>query len=426
MAVGLVISGEYFGWNYGWREAGTIGFLIVTVVVAILYVTFIFSFAELTTAMPKAGGPFIYALKAFGIYGGVVAGYATLVEFLFAAPAVAFALGSYAHFLNSAIPVLPLAIGCYFIFSLLNVFGIKESAMFSLFVTILAVVELLGYIGIVAPHFSFQNFVAHAIPFHASGLVKALPFAIWFFLAIEGVAMMAEEVKDPKTQIPKGYSYGIVTLVILAFGVMIVTGGVGDWRTLSHIDYPLPEAIALAWGKDNSLTNLFTSIGLFGLIASFHGVIVSNSRQVYALSRSGFLPKILSVVNDRFQTPHWALVAGGVVGIIGLCSGTTDKLIILSVIGALTMYATSMLSLFKLRKDQPSMDRPIRAPFYPYLPMIALILSVACLIGIVIYNLVISAIFFVGLLIMLIIFRFLKNQKPGEIEHLYSVSKDNA
>src|SRR4029077_20074388 len=82
IAVGLVISGEYFGWNYGWGVSGTVGFLISTLLVTVMYLTFIFSFTELTTAIPHAGGPFAYAYRAFGWWGGFIAGYATLIEFL--------------------------------------------------------------------------------------------------------------------------------------------------------------------------------------------------------------------------------------------------------------------------------------------------------------------------------------------------------
>ncbi len=74
IAVGLVISGEYFGWSYGWNTAGTLGFLAATVLVAAMYATFIFSFTELSTAIPHAGGPFAYARRAFGPFGGFVAG----------------------------------------------------------------------------------------------------------------------------------------------------------------------------------------------------------------------------------------------------------------------------------------------------------------------------------------------------------------
>ena len=79
IAVGLVISGEYFGWSYGWSSAGTLGFLVTSLVIAAMYTTFIFSFTELTTAIPHAGGPFAYARRAFGPKGGYLAGIATLV-----------------------------------------------------------------------------------------------------------------------------------------------------------------------------------------------------------------------------------------------------------------------------------------------------------------------------------------------------------
>lgn len=103
IAVGLVISGEYFGWSYGWATAGTLGFLVATAFVALMYTTFIFSFTELSTAIPHAGGPFAYARRAFGPAGGYIAGFATLVEFVFAPPAISLAIGAY---LNVQFPAL--------------------------------------------------------------------------------------------------------------------------------------------------------------------------------------------------------------------------------------------------------------------------------------------------------------------------------
>lgn len=292
IAVGLVISGEYFGWNYGWAVSGTVGFLLATLLITVMYVTFIFSFTELTSSIPHAGGPFAYSYRAMGPLGGFVSGYATLVEFLFAPPAIAFGLGSYVHFLYPAVPVLYAALACYVLFIGINLLGIKESATFSLVVTLLAVAELLLYMGLVAPHFEADNFLADPMPFGLAGVFAALPFAIWFYLAIEGVAMVAEEVKEPKRNIPKGYIYGLVTLVFLALGVMVLTGGVTNWQRLSSIDYPLPEALGIVLGKQNSWTKFFASIGLFGLVASFHGCIIGYSRQVFALARSGYFTRL--------------------------------------------------------------------------------------------------------------------------------------
>ncbi len=405
LAVGLVISGEYFGWNLGWDAAGTIGFLISTIIVTVLYICFVFSFTELTASIPHAGGPFAFAYKAFGPYGGLIAGYATLIEFVFAPPAIAFSLGSYVHFLHAGIPVMYTAVGCYVLFTLINLLGIKESAVFNLIITILAILELLLFMGVVAPNFDIKNFTADPMPHGITGIFAALPFAIWLFLGIEGVAMVAEEVKDPGKNIPKGYILGIGTLILLAMGVMILSGGIGDWHMLSKIDYPLPEAISMVMGKDHHLTKIFAGIGLFGLIASFHGLIIGYSRQIFALSRSGFLPKIFSTVNARFRTPHWALILGAVIGLISLFTGTTLIVITISALGAVVMYSISMISLMKLKKDT-EFKSSFKTPFYPWFPIIALFLSLVCIGAIIYYNLMLSLIFFAGLFVALLVFRF--------------------
>jgi ethanolamine permease len=416
ISVGLVISGEYFGWNYGWSVAGTVGFLVATLIITIMYITFIFSFTELTTSIPHAGGPFAYSYKAFGPLGGLIAGYATIIEFVFATPAIAFALGSYVHFLYPSVPILYTAIVCYFLFTCINVFGIKESATFTLIVTLLAVLELLVFIGIVAPYFQMENFVQDALPLDFGGLFAALPFAIWFYLAIEGVAMVAEEVKEPHRNIPRGYIYGMLTLMILALSVMIFTGGITDWTTLADIDYPLPEAIGIVLGKENTITKIFASIGLFGLVASFQGIIISYSRQIFALARSGYLPRFLSSVNQRFHTPHWALVAGGCVGIATLFTGTTDQIIILSALGAVSMYIISMLSLLKLRSQNPELERPFKAPLYPLFPIVALVLSSISLVAIVYYNTFISFLFVIGFAVTWVVFKLTGAHKQSMSE----------
>src|SRR6201985_1607601 len=99
IAVGLVISGEYFGWNYGWGVSGTIGFLIATLIITLMYVTFVFSYTELTTSIPHAGGGFSYGYSAMVPIAGLIAGYATLIYFIFVTTAIASGLGSYLHFL---------------------------------------------------------------------------------------------------------------------------------------------------------------------------------------------------------------------------------------------------------------------------------------------------------------------------------------
>ncbi|MFT4032272.1 MAG: ethanolamine permease [Siphonobacter sp.] len=404
IGVGLVISGEYFGWNYGWAVAGTVGLLIATLIITVLYITFIFSFTELTTTIPNAGGPFAYALKAFGPVGALIAGYATLIEFLFATPAIALALGSYIHFLYPGVPVLTASIVSYVLFTIINLLGVQEAAWFSLIMTILAIAELLLFIGVVAPHFKLETFLHNPMPYQWGGVFAALPFAIWLFVCLEGVAMVAEEVKGGSGTIAKGYISALLTLSILALAVMICVGGIAPWEQLDHLDYPLPESIGIVLGRTNPLTKLFASVGLFGLIASFHGIIISYSRQIFALAREGYLPEGLAKVSPKRQVPYWALFVGGLLGIIALLWLDTSKLVILSTIGAVVVYIISMASLFRLRSTQPDLVRPFKAPFYPVFPAIALILAAIALIAMMVYYPWLGVLFFGGLIVVSVFF----------------------
>jgi ethanolamine permease len=410
IAVGLVISGEYFGWSYGWAEAGTLGFLLTTGVIAVMYVTFIFSFTELTTAIPHAGGPFAYCYRAFGPLGGFIAGFATLIEFLFAPPAIALAIGAYLNVQFPGLSARMAAVGAYGIFTVLNIAGVGIAATFELVVTLLAIGELLVFMGVVWPGFHWAHFVAAGWAGAdrpeigmIGGLFRAIPFAIWFFLAIEGAAMAAEEAKEPRRTIPAAYIAGVLTLLVLAFGTMVSAGGVGDWHELSNINDPLPQAMKRVVGENSGWLHLLVWIGLLGLIASFHGIIMGYSRQIFALARSGFLPAALSAIHPRFKTPHWAIIAGTVVGIVAIYSdelvtfggqSLTANIVTMSALGALVMYIAAMLSLFKLRRSEPTLDRPFKTPLYPAFPIVALIIASIALIALIVNNVAIAGIFF--------------------------------
>ncbi|MDD2843299.1 MAG: amino acid permease, partial [Tolumonas sp.] len=140
----------------------------------------------------------------------------------------------------------------------------------------------------------------------------------------------------------------------------------------------------------------------FGLIASFHGIIMGYSRQIFALARAGFLPKPLAAINSRYQTPHWAILAGGVIGIAAIFSDNliviggqplTANIVTMSVFGAIVMYIISMAALFKLRVTEPKLERPFSAPLYPFAPALALVLAVVCLVAMTYYNTLLAMIF---------------------------------
>ncbi|PSL43925.1 ethanolamine permease [Chitinophaga niastensis] len=407
LGVGYVISGMYFGWNLGLEKGGTLGMAIATVIIMVMYLLFSFSYAELACAIPKAGGVFDYAEKALGKEVAFVAGIAQTVEFIFAPPAIAFAIGAYFNAFSPQIPILASAVTVYFIFTAINILGVKIAATFEIVVTVLAVGELLLFTGITAPHFQAANLSHNAFPHGWSGVLGAIPFAIWFFLGIEGLANVAEESQNPQRNIIKGFGSAIFTLIILCILVFVFSVGVGGWETIVYrngisgepSDSPLPLALAKITGSDTLMYHLLITVGLFGLIASFHGLILAAGRSTYEMGRTRNMPSFFGHISSRFHTPVNALLGNMVIGLLALLSGRTAEIITISVLGALTLYIISMVSLITLRKKQPDLHRPFRVPVYPLFPVVVLIIATISLMAMFVYNVKLSLIY-IGILIL--------------------------
>ncbi len=400
LGVGYVISGMYFGWNLGLEKGGTWGMAGATFLIILLYSSFSFSYCELACAIPKAGGGFDYAQRAFGKNVAFVTGLAQIIEFVFAPPAIAIAIGTYLNLSFPALPIIPTAIAAYFIFTSLNIYGVKAAATFELVITILAVGELLLFAGVTLPHFSIENMQIKSEMNGWSGVFAAIPFAIWFFLGIEGVANVAEETANPQRDILRGFGSALVTLIVLCVLVFIAAIGVGGWEKIvynvdgSISNSPLPLAMGMVVGESNWLYHLLISIGLFGLIASFHGLILASGRATMEFGRVGYAPRILGKINSKFQTPAIALIANMCIGIIALFTGKTGEIITMAVLGAVVLYIVSVAALIKLRQSEPDMERPFRVPLYPFTPLLALVIGIVCLVALVYFNLMVSLIFF--------------------------------
>lgn len=400
LGVGYVISGMYFGWNLGLPAGGTLGLAVATAFIILMYLAFTFSYTELACAIPKAGGAFDYAHRGLGADWGFIAGMAQAVEFVFAPPAIAAAIGAYFHIFLPGVPTLTIAVIAYLLFTALNVSGVKAAAQFELLVTILAVAELLIFAGITLPSVKIENLVANPLPSGWGGAFAAIPFAIWFFLAIEGVANVAEETINPQKNILIGFGAAIFTLVALAVITFIGSVGVGGWESVVYpepgaapSDSPLPLALRGIVGESHILYHMLVFIGLFGLVASFHGIILAAGRAVLEMGRAKYLPEGLGKVHPKFKTPANALVVNTVVGIIALFSGKTGEIITIAVFGALTLYIVSMVAFFALRKKEPDLDRPFKVPFAPATPAIALIIAAVALVAVTYYNPILALIY---------------------------------
>ncbi|MFN8276409.1 MAG: ethanolamine permease [Chitinophagales bacterium] len=415
LGVGYVISGMYFGWNIGLDKGGTLGLGIATCFILLMYITFSLSYAELACAIPKAGGAFDYAARAFGAQWGFVAGLAQWMEFVFAPPAIALGIGAYFHLLFPSVDALVFAVSAYFIFTAVNIIGVHFSAVVELVITLIAVGELSLFASLTLPHFHLDNLRMHPLPHGVAGIFAAIPFAIWFFLGMEGLANVAEETIEPQKNITKGFAYSMATLGVLATLTFLSSIGIGGWEKVvydaqGHVsDSPLPMALAQITGESGAMYHLLVSIGLFGFIASFNGLLLAAGRATYEFGRAGHFPEPMGRVHGRFQTPHLALIFNMVIGIAALFTQRTGDIITLSVFGALLLYIFSCLAIIRLRRTEPELERPFRVPFYPVFPLIALTIAVVALMAMSWYNPLLAAIFF-GILLAGVVLNRVFNQ----------------
>ncbi|MCH3963731.1 MAG: ethanolamine permease [Clostridium sp.] len=402
--VGMVISGMYFGWNNALAFAGPVGFIIAIIIVTLFYTAFMFSYAELATAIPDAGGSAEYANRAMGRFGGFLAGFSSIVEFLFATPAIAISIGAYIHFIVPAVPITAAALVAYGIFVIINCGGVKTAAIIETIVTVVAIVGLLIFAAASFTHVDTTKIIGQdAFRGGIGGVFNAIPFAIWFYLAAEGGAMSAEECKNPRKDVPKGFILAILTLVVLALITFVCTAGVMDAKVLGSTDSPLPDALDAIYGKGNVFSKLMSFIGLFGLVASLHGIIIGYSRQIFAMSRSRYLPKVLSKVNSK-ASPVMATIIPSLIGMLFVLLNSTAIIIVISSFGAIILHAISMIALLLLRKKEPDLERPYKVAIA--LPIISVILDVILLVTVG-YSNISTVSFVVGAYVLATVYYFI-------------------
>ncbi len=391
LGVAYVISGDFAGWNFGLAQGGWGGMLIATLLMAAMYTSMVFSLAELSSTIPTAGGGYGFARRAFGPWGGFLTGTAILIEYAIAPAAIAVFIGAYCESLFG-IGGWVVYLAFYLVFVGIHLYGVGEALKLVFVITAIAAVALLAFVVAMMLHFRVENLfdipatdavgASSFLPFGYLGIWAAIPYAMWFFLAIEGVPLAAEETADPRRNLPRGLIGGM--LVLLLFAALILTfgpGGAGS-EVIMKSGNPLVEALQSpqAYGQETLVSKFVNFVGLAGLIASFFSIIFAYSRQIFALSRAGYLPRVLSVTSSR-KSPVLALVVPGVIGFLLSLSRQGDLLILIAVFGATVSYVLMMASHIALRIKEPNLERPYRTPGGVLTSGIALVLGCVAVIA---------------------------------------------
>jgi ethanolamine permease len=389
LGVGGVIAGVYFGWNLGLKDNGPVAMLIASLIVCLLYLTWVLALAELSVAMPFAGGPLAYGRRASDPSLGFVMGWSMLLECQFAAIATALACGGYIAYLvdpndpSDAVRVAA-SLATVAVFFLLHCWGAKEQSWAMMAMTYGAIFGILIFWIAAATHFDWHRAWPDPV-FPAEGwssVLKAVPYALWWLVIIEAVALAAEEAHEPHRTIPRGLVWAQLTLIALVVLTWLFACGALDSQELADVDYPLLKVLGnIPVGQSKLLFYGFGTIAIFGIIASYHGMLYGVSRQAFALGRAGYLPAFLSKVHPRRRTPVMAL---------GMCSLTTvvcviaslwikqvaEMAVLVSTLTALIWYILAMGCLFVLRRRSPHLFRSYRAPLQRLLPISVVVLSV--------------------------------------------------
>ncbi len=406
LGVGAVISGDFSGWNLGFTQGGWGGMFLATIVITIMYLGLTYSIAEMSPALPHTGGAYSFARTAFGPWGGFITGVAENIEYVLTPAVIVFFIGSYlTGIFDTPAWFQPVwwILG-YIVFVGLNARGVELSFMVTVIVTLLAIGILVVFFLSAIPFFDFGKYAMNIgadpvtgaavelpegngpfLPFGVYGILAAMPFAVWLFLAIEQLPLAAEEAADPKRDMPKGIMLGMFTLIVLGFLVLIINPAIPIERTAAdgtvvHGAYALGSSaepildgfraiFGSEWAKALSL------LAVCGLVASFHAIIFAYGRQIYSLSRAGYFPHFLSVTHGEHKTPNVALIAGGLLGLAvmllvwftmgGEAAGAFigGVLLNMAVFGAMFSYLLQGLTFIQLRRRFPDLERPYRSPF---------------------------------------------------------------
>lgn len=406
LGVGAVISGHFSGWNLGLAN-GWGSMLIATIIIAVMYLGLTYSIAEMSPALPHTGGAYSFARSAMGPWGGFLTGLSENVEYVLTPAVIVFFIGSYmGSIFGTPDNLQPLWwIGFYVVFVGLNIVGVELSFKVTVVVTLLALAILVVFWFSAFPHIDFTRWAMNVgpggtelaegngpfLPMGVTGVLAALPFAVWLFLAIEQLPLAAEESVDPKRDMPKGIIAGMFTLIVSAFMILWLNPsvtGVGS-HALGQSGEPLLDGFRAIYGENTA--KLLSLVAVLGLVASFHTIIFAKGRQIYSLSRAGYFLPWLSITHGQRKTPHVAMIAGSVIALavmlalwFGLGQERGGKviggtLLNMAVFGAMFSYFMQGLSFVLLRRKMPHIARPYVSPLGSFGAFLTMIIAVVTL-----------------------------------------------
>jgi len=367
---------------------------------SILILPSLLSKAELATAMPRAGGTYFYVERSLGPTMGLFSG---LANWFSQALKSAFAVVGMAVFIEITLSNLfdwslapwhlkAIAALCCLAFTILNIVSVKQTSRFEILFVALLLVILTLFIVLGLKGIDLQRYKpAEPASFFAVLATSGLVFIS--FGGLTKVASIAEEVKHPARNLPRGMilSWAVVTFFYLA--VIIVTVGLLDTSQITASLAPISTAAAEFLGTTGFILLGVAAIAAF--VTTANGGILAASRSPMAMSRDRLLPAVLARVNKRFSTPHISIILTCVFMIAAIVFLDIESLVKTASTLMIILFILANLSVIIMRESKIQSYRPgFKSPLYPYLHIIAIILYALLIIDMGLIPLSITAAFF--------------------------------
>ena len=389
LGVGIVLVGEFMGWNYAVGKGGQLGCLIAMWVIGLLYTCVAMIDSEITSTVAAAGGQYAQAkhtigpLMAFNVGLYLVFAYTMLEAGDVQVAGQLVQIGA-KDLLNADVPDWqPYTVLCLAILALLNYRGVFMTLTVNFWITFIAFLSII-FLFIGVQPWNPGKILLHKdlltdLPYGWIGVIASLHFGIWFYLGIEGTCQAAEEVRSPGRALPLGTITGIITLLIAAALTWYVAVGLLPWEYVGW-DLELAPLYDVAKITGKWYLHVFLFIGtLFSAIASANGCINDAARSWFSMGRDRYLPVWFAAVHPKYRTPFRSIIFLIPIGIIFALYVPLAQVITFSILSGLLNYTFMPINMWKFRNKWPlgSIKRGFIHPFHPLPAIVLLVLCIA-------------------------------------------------
>ena len=340
--------------------------------------------AELMTALPRNGGLFVIARRAFGDFGGLIVGWADAAQNCAVIAAVTILFASFgAIVMPSWAPYgVAIAIGVQVLLLGINLLGVREGSAVQQATALLKAVMLAGIIvALFIAAGSRETSIEVPAVVTIAGAITAYQLIYGVYSGWSYPGYFGDESTNAVRDVPKAIFGCIIaaSIVYIGFNAGLVLAV--DPPTMAHSDFPAAEVVGRVFGGNGLL--LVMVIAMVMVVSSANAYILIVPRILYGLGRDGLFFRWAERVN-RGGTPDLAMVLTVAVSILLTLSGSFDTVFLLmSAMTLFTMVVTD-LAYFVLRYREPELARPFRAKWHPVLPILLLLIDGALFVAILV------------------------------------------